>query len=142
MSFEAERARIETYFRDQWALTSFASTVPIIWENTPVKQPTGDFIMHRIVEGEGRRAEINGSSTAFYRYIGLVQVDILATMGSGTSTSRQIADSIGTIYRGKQIIDGAGGVITFRAPTLRSMGIVSERYRTTVSLVYHRDIRQ
>lgn len=141
MSFEAERARIETHFRDQWALTSFAATVPVIFENTSVNQPHGDFLLHRIASGDGTQAEIAGPGPVFHRYVGIVQIDILVVAGSGTANARKYADAISTAFRRQQIIDTAGGIITFRTPSIRGMGAVGERNRTVVTTPFTRDIR-
>lgn len=140
MSFEAERARIETHFRDGWAATPFSS-VPVLYENVGIKQPTTDFIFHRIVSGDGNQMEIAGDGPALHRYIGLVQIDILVLLGSGSATGRKIGDAIGDIYRRQQLIDSAGGVITFRTPSVRSMGTANERYRFVVTCPFNRDIR-
>jgi hypothetical protein len=140
VSFEAERARIETHFRDQWALTPFSSTV-VIFENTPTKQPPGDFLIHRIASGDGSQMELVGDGPALHRYVGVVQIDILVTPGSGTATARKMADSICALYRRQQLIDNAGGIITCRTPSVRSMGMMAERYRLVVTVPFMRDIR-
>lgn len=140
MSFEAERARIETHFRDQWALTAF-SAVPVLYENTNIKQPSADFLLHRLASAEGMQIEIVGPGPAFHRYAGLVQVDIVCTVGSGTAQARKLADAVANIYRRQQLTDGSGGIITFRTPSFRAMGTYSERYRFVVSCPYQRDIR-
>lgn len=142
MSFEAERARIETHFRDRWALTPFAATVPVIYENTSIKQPNGDFLLHRIASGDGTQAEINGAGLTMHRYVGIVQVDVLAVVGSGSSNSRKMADSVCDIYRRQQLVDSAGGILTFRTPSVRGVGTIGERYRLVVTVQFTRDIRQ
>jgi hypothetical protein len=141
LSFEAERARIETHFRDQWALTSYAATVPVIFENTSVQQPHGDFLLHRIASGDGTLTEIAGAGPALHRYVGIVQIDILAVSGTGSANSRKYADAIATAFRRQQIVDTAGGIITFRAPSMRAMGAVGERSRTVMTVPFIRDIR-
>lgn len=140
MSFEAERARIETHFRDKWALTAFAA-LPVLWENVGVKQPTTDFILHRIISDDGKQMEMVGNGPALHRYVGIVQVDIFTLPGSGSSTARKISDAVADIYRRQQLIDTAGGVSTFRTPSARSMGNTQERYRFVVTCPFYRDIR-
>lgn len=140
MSFEAERARIETHFRDSWA-SSEHSSIPILWENVGIKQPSTDFLFHRIVSGDGSQMEIVGAGPALHRYVGIVQVDILVLLGAGSSTGRKLADTVSGIYRRQQLIDTAGGVTTFRTPSVRSMGDTSERFRFVVTCPFHRDIR-
>jgi hypothetical protein len=140
MSFEAERARIETHFRDKWALTTF-SAVPVLWENAGMKQPLTDYVLHRIVSGDGRQMEIVGPNVALHRYVGIVQVDILVVPDSGMANARKMGDAVCDLYRRQQLIDSAGGISTFRTPSVRSMGVISERYRLVVTCPFYRDIR-
>ena len=141
MSFEAERATIETHFRDRWALSPFAA-LPIIFDNVNTKQPTGDFIVHRIADSDGRQMEIVGQGLTLHRYTGIVQIDVLVRIGSGTAEARKIADAAADAYRRRQLVSNTAGIITFRAPSLRSLGTVSERFRLVVTCPYHRDVRQ
>lgn len=140
MSFEAERALIEGHFQTGWAASAFSS-IPVIYENVPINQPTTDFIIHRISDSDGRQMEITGGS-AYHRYVGLVSVDILVRTGTGTRVARQLADVVSSIYRRAQITSPAAGRITFRTPDLKAMGTFSERYRLIVICPYQRDILQ
>lgn len=139
MSFEAERAKIETHFQTQWALTPFATTT-IIFENSATKQPSTDFVMHQVLGGDGFQKEIVGNGPTLLRYSGLVQVDILVKSGTGTANARKMADAVSDIYRRQTLVDGAGGKMVFRIPSVRTLGVVSERYRVIVSCPYYRDI--
>ena len=141
MSFEAERARIETHFRDRWEAGPLSNSVVVVYENTNIKQLSGDFMIHRIATGDGKQLEIGGSGPVMHRYVGLVQIDILVVLGEGTLQARKIVDVVSETYRRQQLIDSAGGIITFRVPGFRSMGNINNRYRVTVSCPYHRDIR-
>lgn len=138
MSFEAERKKIETHLTTNWSMTD----VPLLFDNTNQKQPKGDFVLFRIVGSEGRQAEIVGQGATLCRYIGLAQADVVVTQGSGHAKARQIADSVADIFRRQQIVDDAGGVITFKIPSVRPLGVIGDRFRIVVTLSYMRDIRE
>jgi Bacteriophage related domain of unknown function len=140
MSLEAERACIEAHFNSGWLSSPYA-VVPIHYENLPLKQPTTDYILHRITDADGRQIEVTGQGPTLHRYIGLVQVDILATAGSGSANSRKMADIVCELYRRKQLTDAVGARLTFRTPSFRAIGLVNERYRFVVTCPFHRDIR-
>lgn len=142
MSFSAERRAIEGHFLQAWKKLPVSTSVPVLFENSAQKQPKGAFLYLRIVNGDGKQAEIGGTSPLI-RYTGLVQVDILTLAETDTATPREYADTIASIFSRKQINDDAGGFITFQIPSLRSMGNLGEgRFRMVVSAPYYRDIRQ
>lgn len=140
MSLEAERAALETRFQALWAASAFA-TVPVHYDNISTKQPETTYLMHQIISGDGMQKEIAGEGPVLHRYVGLVQVDVLSPIGAGSASARRIADVVCEIYRRKQLTDAAGGKITFRTPSTRQVGVISERYRMIVSCPYYRDIR-
>lgn len=140
MSFEAERATIEGLFQTQWSASAYASTT-VIYDNISTKRPSTDYVYHQIISGDGMQKEIVGTGAALHRYFGIVQVDILVPIGTGTATARGMADVVSTIYRRRQLTDGAGGRITFRTPSIRVVGVIGERYRVIVSCPFQRDIR-
>lgn len=139
MSFEAERVCIETHFKNAWAAGAYAST-PVIYDNIALKQPSTDFLFHRITESTGRQAELTGDGPALHRYVGLVMVDIMSPVGTGTATARKMADVVSSIYRRRTLVDGAGATLIFRTPSIRNMGTVVERNRLVISCAYQRDI--
>lgn len=141
MSLEAERARLETHFKTAWLASAYAA-VPVIFENTTIKQPTTDFLIHRIADTDGRQVEITGQGAALHRYNGLLQIDLLIAPGTGSTTAKKMFDVIDPMYSRQQLVDGAGGIMTFRTPSFRSMGLVNERYRFVITCSYHRDIRK
>jgi hypothetical protein len=142
MSFEAERAAIETHFNTAWLLSAYAS-VPVIYENTNIKQPKdSDFLIHRIGNSDGQQMEIVGQADALHRYVGLVMVDILALPGAGTARPRAIADVVSEIYRRAEFSSVQAGRFVFRTPSIKSFGLYSERYRFCVTCPYRRDIHQ
>lgn len=141
MSFEAERATIETHFRDRWALSAYAA-LPVIFDNVNTKQPTGDFVFHRIADSDGRQMEVVGQGLTLHRYVGIVQADVMVRIGSGTAEARKIADAVADVYRRRQLVSNTAGIITFRTPSMRTLGTINERFRLVVTCPYHRDARQ
>lgn len=142
MSFAAERKAIESLFTNAWKLVT--TPLPVLYDNTKQSTPTGDYLFFRIVNGDGRQAEIAGDGPVLDRYVGLVQVDILATAGTGHAKAREYADQIAAIFRRKQLTDDAGGNITFQVPSIRVLGTTSAdgRFRVVISAPYTRDIRE
>lgn len=140
MSFEAERASIVGHFQTAWAASAY-STVPVIYDNISVKLPSTDFLYHQIIGGDGMQKEIVGLGAALHRYTGLVQVDILVPIGTGSATARKMADVVADAYRRRQLTDSSGGRIVFKTPSIRLVGATNERYRVIVSCPYYRDIR-
>lgn len=140
-SFEEERKAIEGYFSTQWALnTNTMKTIPILYENSKQKQPTTDFAVFRVVNTDAKQAEIVGDGPCMNRYFGLVQVDILVKPETGTATGKKIADEVSKIFRRKQLVDGAGGISTFKIPSIRNYGTLGDRYRVVVTCPYQRDV--
>lgn len=141
MSFEAERVKIESHFQTLWAASAYATT-PVIYDNVSIKRPSTDFLMHQIISGDGTQKEVAGAGPVLHRYVGIVQVDILSKAGSGSATMKKMVDVVSDIYRRRQLVDAVGAVITFRTPSVRNLGVISERYRLIVSCPYYRDIHQ
>ena len=142
MSFEAERAVIETWFDTGWRSGPF-SNVPVVYDNTPILElPQKEFVYHRIISGEGRQMEIVGEGTPFSRYVGLVQVDILVPPNTGSAKARRMADAISSIYRRKQIGNQQSGLISFQVPSVLNFGQINEKFRLAVTCRFLRNIRQ
>lgn len=138
MSFEAERKAIESHFVTAWT----GNTTPVIYENSKQKIPTGNFVYFRIVGGDGRQAEITGTGPCLTRYTGIVQADIMIKGEGGSAAGRIIADQISNIFRRLQLTDEAGGQITFKIPSIITLGQTSEgRYRVVLTAPYTKDIR-
>ena len=142
-SFEQERKAIEGHFNSQWNLnTNTMKHIPVIYQNSRQKQPTGDFITFRIVQTSALQAQLTGQGACMLKFQNLAQLDVLTILESGTSNARKIADQISKIFKRVQIVDGSGGISTFRVPSIRNFGPLGNRFRTVVTCPYIRYVRQ
>lgn len=142
-SFEQERKAIEGHFNTQWNLnTNTMKHIPVIYQNSKQKQPTGDFLTFRIVQTQAKQAELIGQGACMLRFENLIQLDVLTLLQSGTSNARKIADQASKIFKRIQLVDGGGGISTFKIPSIRNFGPLGDRFRVVVSCPYIRDVRQ
>lgn len=145
MSFEDQRKAIYQRFSTQWALTSYAATVPVVYENQPYKDTkgndvhvsTGPWIFISIQDGEGNQAGI--ANNPLLRYAGIILVQIFVREGSGISESRKIADVIEPIFRRVQLLYGNSGYITCGIPYTSYTGTQDGWYQRNLIIPFSRD---
>lgn len=136
MSHSDTRIAIEKTMQDNWA----EAGVPVFYDNVKIETPNGPFLRHKIMDTSAVRSEINGGTTHFNRYTGVVQIDVVVPENTGTHRARQLADIASAIYRGKSISYGDSGQITFRIPSTQSAGVMSGYYRLVVRCPFDRDV--
>ena len=104
MSFEAQRAAIETYLNLNWHTTEIHyDNVPFVHEDT-----TKPYINLIIIPAEMEQTGMGGT-TNNYRVYSVVQIDIFVPEDTGTKTIATYTDTLIALFRG-QTLSG----ITFR----------------------------
>lgn len=142
MSFEAERKALEGYFKSHWT-----DPAVLIFDNTNQPKPeAGDiYLTFRLVFSDGRQAELGAKNKqVLMRYDGLLQIDIMVPAEKGTAIGQKLADKAADILRRQQILDDAGGQITFKIPQKKTFGVLNptDRFRVALSIPYIRDVKQ
>ena len=133
--FADERRVIEQRLIAGW------TTTPIKFENTKFVQPTNTpWIALRILNGEGFRADLGGSTGARYRFPGVIVVQLFVPDESGIATARQYADTIATLFRSAQFSAGASGTITCRTPYVTTVGNMDGWHQLNLTIPFQRDI--
>jgi hypothetical protein len=93
MSRESIRQAVETRINSNW------NTTPIDWDNVYFVPPNNSpFISVRIIFGEERPASILQG----YRQRGFININVFAPEGTGTAVPYGYADTLGSLFRGKQ----------------------------------------
>lgn len=132
MSFDDERAAIETRFSDNF------TDLPIKFENASFTEPMGTpWVALTILGGIGKQASLN--TNPLNRYVGIIQIAIFVAPDTGTATARDHADAIEAIFRNVQFSSGSSGTITTRTPFLSTVGVEGGWHQMVVSVLYQRD---
>lgn len=127
MTYAAERQSIEGLFQTGWG-----STTPVAWDNVEYTPVSGTaWVDFRILNGSESAIVISGDQ---YRNVGLVNINIFTPEGVGSSSARTLADTAAGIFRGVTVDD-----ITFRAPSIRTLGVMNGWYQTNLSIPFFRD---
>jgi len=135
MNFNAERQAIEARFS-----ANYTSTL-IKYDNLEFSPPANtSWVAISILNGANNLASIGttGNSSRLTRFNGIIQVDIYTPEGTGTKTSRDLADVISAIFNQVQFSAGSSGTIQTRIPDYVELGIDDGLFHAVMSVTYER----
>jgi hypothetical protein len=133
MSFETIRRTIQERMNDQFPARH--PTVSHFWDNQPFTQPQGAaWVYCCIHDNYIVPAQLNGSRM---KTVGVVEFEVRVPEDTGTSTARQITDSLMAIFLDRSIsMVGANGSIVLGAAQVKVKGIVHGWYVVHVLFDY------
>lgn len=136
MSFAAERAAIETRFRDQWLTGSPAALrTPVGWDRHKFKPPTdSSSVRLTIVNGDSFNQSMGDPGNNLVRYVGVVMIQIFAVGGQGSETARDLADLIQPIFT-----NWRSGSLIFRTMNIGTPQEDVPFFMLPVSFAFQRD---
>lgn len=108
MSYDNERAAIETYFKTEWEALS--PTTPIGFDGQKFT-PVAPSVRLTIQTGLALQRSFARPGTNKVETVGVVQVQIFVAGGEGSNAWREWADQVEGIFRNKKITT-AGAVAT------------------------------
>ena len=88
MTYAAERAAIETRFRDAWSAT------PVAWPNVPFTPPATAWVRFRLLSG----AASNETLANGVAYPGIIDIGVFVPEGVGTGQAATLADDAAAIF--------------------------------------------
>lgn len=126
-TFQDIRESIESRFNTNWTTTA------ISWDNvsyTPDSETA--FVRLMIEETDARQASMG--TTPCHRFTGLIHIQVLVPVNTGTNTARGYADSISDIFRNANF-DG----IQCRTPRIERIGDIGEWWQASVIVEFWKD---
>jgi hypothetical protein len=135
MNFDDERRAIEARFSANYSSTQ------IKFDNLEFSPPANaSWVALSILNGDPITASIGttGNSSRLTRFSGIVQIDIYTPEGSGTKSSRDLADVISAIFNQVQFSAGLSGTIQCRVPSYTELGIDDGWFHAVMSVAYER----
>jgi hypothetical protein len=127
MSYAAELTAIESEFATNWPHTEVA------YQNVNFNPEALDEWV-RISALPASANQISMGSNPYFRYRGLVAVQIFTKPGMGSLRSSQLADYVTAVFRSKNI-----GGIQFGVPAATRIGTVNGWYQVNVNCPYYRE---
>ena len=125
MSFNNERLAIEDRFEEHWKDTSIA------WPNVAFDMPNNeDWVKITILNGSSSYRAINNSK----RHTGIIVVQLFTPIDSGTSIIRKHADTVVSIFDGKQFSD-----VVCDVASIETVGTNDIWHQVNVTIPYWRD---
>lgn len=125
MSFENERIVIENRFKEYWLDT------PVSWENISFDMPNhAGWVRLTVLNGSSVYRAINNSK----RHSGLISVQIFVPKDTGTSTIRQYADTVTSIFDGRKFSD-----VVCDVASIETVGADDIWHQMNVTIPYWRD---
>jgi hypothetical protein len=135
MSYESMRQKVEGTVQNGFGVTY--PTIPIKFSNAPFTQPETMWITVHIVEGNAMPASMG--IKAIDRHVGLVQIDVLAPINTGTAQADQVAEFAGNLFRRQNFVLTDGAYVRFKVPQYRYMGEDNGFARFMMRIAYWRD---
>ena len=135
MSMESHRVWFETTLAA--GMAAHYPAVPICFENAPFRQPETEWIAAFLLDGPSYQIEIGVPSRD--RHVGLVHIDVLAPLNTGTSRANALAEFVGNLLRQREVILNDGAQLRMRAPSYQRAGVQNGFYRIIVKVGYWRD---
>ena len=128
MSFETERASLETRFYNNWVET------PVKWPNVRIDTSGLDeFVAVTLVYDDAKQAQI-GSIQHMYRYYAFIVTQVFVTPNSGSRRAYELADLAADIWRAISF-----DFITIQNPTIKEVGVVDGWYQLDLINPYYRN---
>ena len=130
MSYESERADIESLFSAQWG-----STTAICYGNVAFNPDSyAEWVRISLISGSSQEQTIGTPSQPFYRHQGLVVVSIFTPLGAGESRGRVLAQQVTDIFKSRHLNN-----IRFRSPYLTNIGPAGSYHQFNVNAPFVRD---
>lgn len=138
MSFQDERAAIESRFATAWA-----GQTAVKYENQHFTAPrNAHWVALHVLQGDGVQDSLN--APYHFTHDGLVIVQIFAPEGAGIQTALGYANDVDEIFRRQRVTSGSNALIVFgadgRAPAVRKVGLRDGLYQINVVCPYQRQI--
>lgn len=127
MSYESELQIIESEFTDKWTYTDIA------YQNVNFNPSTADSWV-RLNVLPASASQISMGSTPYFRYNGVVVVQVFTRPGTGGKGSMRLVDYVTTIFRAKNI-----GGIQFGVPVVAHVGSINGWNQVNVNCPYYRE---
>lgn len=128
MSYESEHSVIEQRFDNL-----YPGTEPIKYANVAFNPPdSGIYLDHSVADGDAFVISIGEDLNE--RNIGIISVNIYGPKDGGTRALVAIADNVAGVYR-----HASFSGIQCRAPRIRKLGVIDDKYVINVSTPFFRD---
>lgn len=129
--FDAERSAIEGRFNTLWG-----TTTPVKYENVAFSQPRGvPWVALTIINVDARPTTLSGGTE---RHTGLVFVQVFDLLDQGQARARTLAEQAAAIFRNVLVTASDGSTITFRTPTLVTIGSREGLFQMNMRVPYLR----
>lgn len=130
MSYESERADIESLFATQWG-----NTTPVCYSNVAFNTAgVSEWARLTIVAGTSQEQTVGTPNQPFYRHQGLVVVSIFTQLDIGESRGRVLAQQVTDIFKSRHLNN-----IRFRSPYLTNIGPSGSYHQFNVNAPFVRD---
>lgn len=141
MNYDETRKTIETYFKTQWSASVFVS-VPIRYENTEGSLPydTIPLVTLSIRDASGSIASLGSLNGLVQRYTGVILFQIFTEVNTGTSEAKKIADTIGNIFKAREIVTNNNVAIYFKLPSTDNINRTSSTFQLNMSIEFEYDL--
>ncbi len=131
--FENERAAVTTLFKTAWGSTSNVKWPNWTFDEAGQVQP---WVAFTLITGDG--LQISLGDKALHRYGGLVIIQVFQKELTGTKEQRLLAGKVSRIFIRKELVLPGGGVITFRTPFAKDVGVINGWNQINVHCPYKR----
>lgn len=130
MSYSSEETDIQTRFSTAWG-----ATTPVSYPNVDFTPPVdAAWVQFSLLGGAAQQVDLG--TTATFRNIGVIVVQIFVPTGSGVAVAMGHADSAAAIFR-RASFSG----VTCRAPAIRRVGVDDSDtwYQVNVEIPFYRN---
>lgn len=111
--------------------------MPIFFENTDLKDQTGYYAVLHVLAGD--TLPINLGITAKSRNVGLIQIDIVGPLDKGRGEAFRRAHDAGRIFRRQVRTIDVEGQVTYKDPSVTSVGEVRGKHMEMARIPYRYD---
>ncbi len=132
MSYNTERAAIESRFTTAWA-----DATKIKYENVTFVQPKNvDYVAITIKNGRGSQDSLG--ETSLNRYPGMIAIQIFSPEGTGTASAKILEAAAGAIFNRAEFTTTDSDVITCDVPSIIGGGTKDGWYQLNVRIPFRR----
>ena len=126
-TFQDIREAIETRFSTNWTATD------VSWDNVSYT-PDSETAFVRLMINEVDSFQVSMATAPCHRFTGIIHIQVMVPVGTGTNIARGYADSISAIFRNAVFDD-----IHCRTPRIVRVGDIGEHYQISCLVNFWKD---
>lgn len=117
-----------------------AYDVPIVFSNAPIPDSVPSYVALHIMASDDTDP-INIGIKSKSRNVGVIQVDVYTPKDTGSGLAIRMAYAAGKVFKRKNVIVGAEGLIVYKDPSIQDRGEVRGRHKHMMRVPYRYDFK-